>query len=64
MIIDTEDGVGNGVQVYDAATGRLHTLDSAENGYATMAWREDAADLAVLRGRSTTPRRTRSPRTS
>ncbi|MHC4991200.1 MAG: TolB family protein, partial [Planctomycetota bacterium] len=49
MIIDTEDGVGNGVQVFDPRAGRLHTLDSARNGYATMAWREDGNELAVLR---------------
>ncbi|MHC4990258.1 MAG: hypothetical protein ACYTGC_04690, partial [Planctomycetota bacterium] len=49
MIIDAEGGIGNGIQVYDAATGRLQTLDSSTTSYPTMAWREDHPDLAALR---------------
>ncbi len=49
MLIDAEDEVGNGVQVYDAATGMLRTLDSAEAKYIAMSWCEDAADLVVAR---------------
>jgi len=49
MIIDAADMAGNGVQVYDAASGMLRTLDSAKAKYNTLVWREDATDLAVLR---------------
>ena len=36
-------------QVYDAATGRLRTLDSAKARYRGLTWRRDGDDLAVLR---------------
>ena len=49
MTITTEGKTGNGVQVYDAANGRLRTLDSDDAKYKSLTWREDAADLAVLR---------------
>ncbi|MGD2070044.1 MAG: hypothetical protein PVI57_15330, partial [Gemmatimonadota bacterium] len=39
----------NGVQVYDAATGRLRSLDASPHAYSSFAWREGAPDLAVLR---------------
>ena len=48
MIIDAEDQAGNGVRVYDAKTGLLRTLDSADQKYTALTWRDDAADLAVL----------------
>ncbi|MEM8710222.1 MAG: hypothetical protein AAGG01_04665, partial [Planctomycetota bacterium] len=40
---------GNGLRVFNAATGMLRTLDSAECDYVGMTWREDSADLAVMR---------------
>ena len=43
------DGVGNGVQLYDASQGRVSSLDSSESKYAQLTWREDSSDLAVLR---------------
>ena len=49
MIIDAEGKAGNGVQVYDPSTGNLRTLDSAEAEYTGLSWREESADLAVLR---------------
>ena len=49
MIIDAEGMAGNGVQIYEPATGRLRTLDSKRARYSGLAWREDAADLAVFR---------------
>ena len=49
MTVDAPDQAGNGVRVYDAAKGILRTLDSAEADYLRLVWREDAADLAVLR---------------
>ncbi|HUH13293.1 MAG TPA: prolyl oligopeptidase family serine peptidase [Longimicrobiales bacterium] len=49
LAVATGDSAGNGVQVYDAATGRLLPLDASGSSYRHLAWREDAADLAVLR---------------
>jgi len=49
MTVDTEGGAGNGVQLYDAASGALVSLDSGDATFTRPTWREDAADLAVLR---------------
>ena len=43
------DGVGNGVQLYDAPSGRVRSLDSSASEYAQLIWRDDSSDLAVLR---------------
>lgn len=51
MTLDVEGKIGNGVQVYDAKSGQLHTLDSEAARYSSLVWRKDAADLAVLRER-------------
>ncbi|MDJ0975967.1 MAG: prolyl oligopeptidase family serine peptidase [Planctomycetota bacterium] len=48
LVIDAADKLGNGVQLFDAASGRLRTLDSSKHTYSRLTWREDAADLAVL----------------
>ncbi|MEJ2206275.1 MAG: hypothetical protein P8170_19465 [Gemmatimonadota bacterium] len=44
-----ENGVGNGVQLYDPRTGRLRSLDSDSTEYSQLTWREESSDLAVLR---------------
>jgi dipeptidyl aminopeptidase/acylaminoacyl peptidase len=49
MTIATGSDAGNGVQLWDATTGRLVPLDSGDATFTGLAWREDAADLAVLR---------------
>ena len=49
MTIDADDRVGNGVRLYDPATGRLRTLDADEATYRHMRWREESADLVVLK---------------
>ncbi len=49
MIVDAEDRVGNGVRVYDPASGRIRSLDADEATYRELSWREDAPDLAVLK---------------
>ena len=49
MTVATSGGAGNGVQVYDAATGVLRVLDSGDATFEGATWREDADDLAVLR---------------
>jgi dienelactone hydrolase len=47
--VESTDGMGNGVQLFEADTGRLTSLDSSEAKYAQLAWRKDSSDLAVLR---------------
>jgi len=49
LAIATGTDDGNGVQLYDAASGRVYPLDTSGSSYRHLAWREDAADLAVLR---------------
>ena len=49
MTVATGAAQGNGVQVYHAASERLRSLDASGSTYRHLAWREDAADLAVLR---------------
>src|SRR4030095_15493418 len=44
-----EGGVGNGLQLYDAASGTLRALDSSSSVYTQITWRKDSASLAVLR---------------
>ena len=48
MIIDAADKAGNGVQVYDANSHTLQTLDSADAKYNSLSWRDDSANLAVM----------------
>ncbi|HEX6053287.1 MAG TPA: prolyl oligopeptidase family serine peptidase [Gemmatimonadaceae bacterium] len=50
--IETDGGVGNGVHLYDAATGMTRVLDSAPSLYRMLAWRERSEDFAVLRSRT------------
>ncbi len=49
MVIDADDQVGNGVRLYDPESGRIQSLDTDTVHYRGLAWREDAADLAVLK---------------
>jgi hypothetical protein len=49
--VETETGAGNGVQLLDAAIGRLRPLHSSNDKYRGLAWRKDALDLAALRAR-------------
>ena len=49
IAVGTGTQTGNGVQVYDARTQRLRSLDTSPAKYRQLAWRKDAADLAVLR---------------
>ncbi|WP_420441829.1 prolyl oligopeptidase family serine peptidase [Candidatus Palauibacter sp.] len=49
MTVDAEDRVGNGVRLYDPASGRIRSLDADEATYRELTWREDAPDLAVLK---------------
>lgn len=47
--VTVEGGVGNGVHLYDAATGTLRVLDSSSSTYSGLTWRKDTASLAALR---------------
>lgn len=49
MTVDAENRTGNGVLLFDPATGVLKTLDSGEATYAGLSWRKDEDDLAVLK---------------
>ena len=49
MTVDAEDRVGNGVRLYDPVSGRIRSLDADDAEYRRLSWREDAADLAVLK---------------
>ena len=52
MTISAEGRTGNGVQIFDPATGALRVLDSASASYSGIAWRKDSGDLAVLRSKN------------
>ena len=49
LAISAEDKTGNGIQLFDAATGVLRVLDSSASIYTGLAWRKNAADLAAFR---------------
>src|SRR5207244_921341 len=52
ITIAVEDKTWNGVQLYDPQTSALRVLDSSPSTYTGLAWRKDAADLAVLRSKT------------
>jgi len=52
MIVSVDGKTGNGVHLYDPESGVLRVLDSAPAVYSGLAWRKDAADLAVFRART------------
>jgi dipeptidyl aminopeptidase/acylaminoacyl peptidase len=43
---------GNGIQLFDPATGVLRVLDSSPSVYTGLAWRKDSPDLAALRAKT------------
>ena len=47
--VTSDNGVGNGVQLFDTATGTLRVLDSSASTYSGLSWRKNSAALAVLR---------------
>ena len=54
MAIDVDGGVGSGVQLLNAVTGALRSLDNGSERYAQLAWRPRSTDLAALRSRGDT----------
>src|SRR5262249_27427083 len=51
ITIATTDKTGNGVQLFDPESGALRVPDSSAADYTGLAWRKDAAALAVLRSK-------------
>jgi dipeptidyl aminopeptidase/acylaminoacyl peptidase len=49
IAISAEGQSGNGIHIYDPSTTVLRVLDSSAANYTSLAWREDTADLALLR---------------
>jgi dipeptidyl aminopeptidase/acylaminoacyl peptidase len=49
MIFDAEGRAGNGVRLYDAASGTLRTLHAQEARFSNLLWRSESTDLAVFR---------------
>tara|TARA_Y100000031_G_scaffold110929_4_gene122286 strand:- start:1046 stop:3817 length:2772 start_codon:yes stop_codon:yes gene_type:complete len=52
MTIAAEGRTGNGIRIFDAATGALRALESGDAVFTGLSWRDDADDLAALRSRS------------
>jgi len=52
MTISAEGKTGNGIHLFDPETAVLRVLDSSPSIYTGLAWRKDAADLAVLRAKT------------
>jgi len=52
FILSVEGKTGNGVHLYDPASGALRVLDSSSSTYSGLAWRKDAPDLAVFRAKT------------
>lgn len=50
--INADDKTGNGVHLYDPASGSLRVLDSSASVYTALVWRKDADDLAVMRAKN------------
>lgn len=51
MTIDVDGKTGNGVQLLNAATGRIRSLDAKDAEYLNLTWRPASTDLAVFRSR-------------
>ena len=52
IAIAAEDRAGNGVHVFDPASGTLRVLDSGSARFLGLTWRKDADDLAVLKSKT------------
>jgi dipeptidyl aminopeptidase/acylaminoacyl peptidase len=49
MIVDAEGEAGNGVRLFEPASGRMRTLHAEEARFRGLAWRDDSTDLALFR---------------
>jgi dienelactone hydrolase len=52
LTISSEDKTGNGIHLYDAASGVHRVLDSSASIYSGITWRRDADAVVVLRSQS------------
>ncbi len=48
LVVDAEGQAGNGVQVFDPATGTLRSLESKQARFTDLTWRDESDVLAVL----------------
>ncbi|MGC6457705.1 MAG: prolyl oligopeptidase family serine peptidase [Akkermansiaceae bacterium] len=48
FVVDSPS-ISNSLQLFDPARGVLRTLETSNEEYVSMTWREDAMDLAVMR---------------
>lgn len=48
MLKETANRNGNGVQLYQAASGVIKTLHNEKKSYTGLHWREESSDLAVF----------------
>ena len=51
MVVDAQTKIGNGVQLFDPASGITRSLDSDTVAYKSLAWREKSSDLAAMKVR-------------
>lgn len=51
MTIGAENRVGNGIQIYDAASRTINVLDSGDASFSNLTWRKDSSDLAALKSK-------------
>lgn len=49
FIVETEDKLGNGIQLFNGKTKTTSLLDSKEAFYKGLTWRDESGDLAVYR---------------
>jgi len=49
MVINTEDKVGNAIQLYNPISGTLKVLDQKNESYIGLKWRKKSDDLLALR---------------
>lgn len=49
MTTDADGQVGNGVTVYDPASGRIRSLDADQATYRQLSWRDASSDLVVYK---------------
>jgi len=52
MAVSAEGQAGNGVHLYDAKSFVLRVLDSGAAAFSGLTWRDDSADLVVLRSKT------------
>ena len=49
MVINTEDTVGNSIQLFNPLSGNLKVLDQEKEIYSALKWRKKSDDLIVIR---------------